>query len=43
MEAPREMVFNEAFNVGTTSENYQIRELAASFAPTSTLGLNLKK
>ena len=28
LEAPRELVHNEAFNVGTTSENYQIRELA---------------
>ena len=28
MEAPRELVHNEAFNVGTTTENYQIREIA---------------
>ena len=28
LEAPREAVFNQAFNVGTTTENYQIRELA---------------
>ncbi len=28
LHAPRELVFNAAFNVGTTSENYQIRELA---------------
>lgn len=28
VEAPREAVFNQAFNVGTTTENYQIRELA---------------
>lgn len=28
MEAPREVVHNKAFNVGTTTENYQIRELA---------------
>jgi nucleoside-diphosphate-sugar epimerase len=28
LEAPRELVHNEAFNVGTTTENYQIRELA---------------
>lgn len=27
-EAPRERVHNEAFNVGATSENYQIREVA---------------
>ncbi len=28
LHAPRKLVHNEAFNVGTTSENYQIRELA---------------
>lgn len=28
LEAPRENVFNEAFNVGRTEENYQIRDLA---------------
>jgi nucleoside-diphosphate-sugar epimerase len=28
LEAPREKVHNEAFNVGRTSENYRIRELA---------------
>jgi nucleoside-diphosphate-sugar epimerase len=28
MEAPRELIHDEAFNVGTTTENYQIRELA---------------
>lgn len=28
LEAPREAVHNEAFNVGSTTENYQIRELA---------------
>lgn len=28
LEAPRDVVHNEAFNVGTTTENYQIRELA---------------
>lgn len=28
LEAPREQVHNQAFNVGTTTENYQIRELA---------------
>lgn len=27
--APREVVFNRAFNVGRTSENYQIRDLAS--------------
>jgi nucleoside-diphosphate-sugar epimerase len=29
LEAPREVVHNEAFNVGQTGENYQIRDLAA--------------
>ena len=28
LEAPRELVHNEAFNVGSTSENYTIREVA---------------
>lgn len=28
LEAPRETVHDQAFNVGTTTENYQIRELA---------------
>ena len=28
LEAPRDTVHNQAFNVGTTTENYQIRELA---------------
>lgn len=28
LQAPREVIHNEAFNVGTTTENYQIRELA---------------
>lgn len=28
LQAPRELVHNQAFNVGTTTENYQIRELA---------------
>jgi nucleoside-diphosphate-sugar epimerase len=28
LEAPRELVHNRAFNVGQTSENYQIREIA---------------
>lgn len=28
LEAPAEIVFNEAFNVGQTSHNYQIRDLA---------------
>jgi len=28
LEAPREKVHNEAFNVGVTTENYRIRELA---------------
>jgi nucleoside-diphosphate-sugar epimerase len=29
LEAERDIVHNEAFNVGTTTENYQIREIAA--------------
>ncbi len=28
LEAPRELVHNQAFNVGLTTENYQIREIA---------------
>lgn len=28
LEAPRELVHNEAFNVGITSENYRVREVA---------------
>ena len=28
LHAPREVVHNEAFNIGTTTENYQIREIA---------------
>lgn len=28
LEAPREVVHNQAFNVGSTEENYQIRDLA---------------
>src|SRR5690242_14615320 len=28
LEAPRELVHNEAFNVGRTDENYQIRDIA---------------
>ncbi|HVY80116.1 MAG TPA: SDR family oxidoreductase [Steroidobacteraceae bacterium] len=28
LEAPRELVHNEAFNVGCTSENYRVREVA---------------
>jgi nucleoside-diphosphate-sugar epimerase len=29
LDAPRDVVHNEAFNVGRTEENYQIREIAA--------------
>jgi nucleoside-diphosphate-sugar epimerase len=29
LEAPRELVHNESFNVGQTTENYRIREVAA--------------
>ncbi len=28
LEADRELVHNEAFNVGLTTENYQVREIA---------------
>jgi nucleoside-diphosphate-sugar epimerase len=28
LQAPRESIHNEAFNIGTTTENYQIREIA---------------
>jgi nucleoside-diphosphate-sugar epimerase len=28
LEAPRELVHNQAFNVGSTDENYQVREIA---------------
>jgi len=28
LQAPRDLIHNEAFNVGTTTENYQIREIA---------------
>jgi nucleoside-diphosphate-sugar epimerase len=28
IEAPRQIVHNQVFNVGTTSENYQVREIA---------------
>jgi len=34
LEAPRETVHNETFNVGRTSENYRIRELADIVAET---------
>ena len=29
LQAPRELVHNQAFNVGRTEENYQIRDIAA--------------
>ncbi|HEY2037594.1 MAG TPA: NAD(P)-dependent oxidoreductase [Steroidobacteraceae bacterium] len=32
LEAPREVVHNEAFNVGITSENYRVREVAEMVA-----------
>jgi nucleoside-diphosphate-sugar epimerase len=32
LEAPREAVWNEAFNVGATSENYRVREVAEMVA-----------
>jgi nucleoside-diphosphate-sugar epimerase len=34
LEAPRELIHNETFNVGRTDENYRIRELAAIVADT---------
>jgi nucleoside-diphosphate-sugar epimerase len=34
LEAPREAVHNQTFNVGQTEENYRIRELAAIVAET---------
>jgi len=34
LEAPRELIHNETFNVGQTTENYRIRELAAIVAET---------
>jgi nucleoside-diphosphate-sugar epimerase len=34
LNAPRDLVHNEAFNVGRTSENYRIRELAEIVADT---------
>lgn len=34
LEAPRDLVHNEAFNVGRTDENYRIRELANIVAET---------
>jgi len=34
MEAPRELIHNEAFNVGRSSENYQIRQIAQIVAET---------
>ncbi len=32
LEAPRDLIHNEAFNVGRTSENYQVRDLAETVA-----------
>jgi nucleoside-diphosphate-sugar epimerase len=34
LEAPRELIHNEAFNVGMTSENYRVREVAEMVAQT---------
>jgi nucleoside-diphosphate-sugar epimerase len=34
LEAPRELVHNECFNVGATTENYQVREVAQIVAET---------
>jgi nucleoside-diphosphate-sugar epimerase len=32
LEAPRDVVHNQAFNVGRTDENYQVRDIAAAVA-----------
>ncbi|MBR0874911.1 NAD(P)-dependent oxidoreductase [Bradyrhizobium tropiciagri] len=32
MEAPRDLVFNQAFNVGQTAHNYRVRDIAAIVA-----------
>jgi nucleoside-diphosphate-sugar epimerase len=34
LEAPREIVHNQIFNVGSTAENYQVREIAQIVAET---------
>jgi nucleoside-diphosphate-sugar epimerase len=34
LDAPRELVHNEAFNVGATTENYQVRDIARMVAET---------
>jgi nucleoside-diphosphate-sugar epimerase len=34
LEAPRQVIHNQIFNVGTTSENYQVREVAQIVADT---------
>lgn len=34
LEAPREAVFNETFNVGDNAENYQVRDIARTVAET---------
>ena len=34
LEAPRELIHNETFNLGQTTENYRVRELAAIVAET---------
>ncbi|HXG50486.1 MAG TPA: SDR family oxidoreductase [candidate division Zixibacteria bacterium] len=34
LEAPREVIHNEVFNVGMTSENYQVREIAKAVSDT---------
>jgi nucleoside-diphosphate-sugar epimerase len=43
MEAPREVVHNEAFNVGSTQENYRVRDVAeivGQIVPDSTVTLS---
>ena len=34
LEAPRQVVFNETFNVGDNSENYQVKDIAKTVAET---------
>lgn len=40
LEAPRQIIHNQIFNVGSTSENYQVREIAQIIADSSP-GCNL--
>ena len=40
-EAPRELVHNEAFNVGQTAENFRVREVADMVAELRKYGVGL--